>query len=108
MELPARLMGHNCEEEIERIQGYLDLIEQEINSIKTKNPDAKLVMDSVPESKDEGEGIFLVLGARYIWKDHSNGGDYWCHCCYEDVIHRFNNCGIIATTMEQYSYYHED
>ncbi len=103
MDLPVRLMGHNCEEEIEKIQEALDVIEGLINSIKTKNPDAEIVLDS-----NYNEGLFLVLGTRPIWIDHENGGCWEHNYCHEDVIHRFSDCGIVATEMKKYSDYHDE
>lgn len=102
MDLPVRLMGHNCEEEIEKIQEALDVIEGLINSIKTKNPDAEIVLDS------RTDGVFFILGTRNLFHHDEMGGDWWNTYCYEDVIHRFSDCGIVAEEMKKYSDYHDE
>lgn len=86
-------------DEIEKIQEALDVIEGLINSIKTKNPDAEIVLDS------RTDGVFFILGTRNLFHHHSNGGDWWNTYCYEDVIHRFNDCGIVGAEMDHASDY---
>lgn len=102
MSLPTRLMGHNCEEEIQSIQDALNLVAQHIASIKQKNPDAHLIWDRYTDC------LTFVLGTRPVWEDHENGGCWNHEYCNEDLIHRFDDCGIEAAKVIDYSDYHSE